>query len=79
MQHLSKSQFKPKALEIMRSVEQGKGSVVITDHGKPVLELRPYDDNEVDPKQCLAGSVVEYVDPLGPVSDNDWEAAGDSA
>ena len=79
MQHLSKSQFKPKALEIMRSVEQGKGSVVITDHGKPVLELQPYDDNEVDPKQSLAGSVVGFVDPLDPVSDNDWEATGDSA
>ncbi len=33
----------------MRTVEQTGESIVITDHGKPVLELKPYTPPDVDP------------------------------
>ena len=75
MQELSKSQFKPKALEIMRDVERAGESVLITDHGRPVLELKRYTPKNIDPLDKLMGSVVEYMDPLAPVSADDWESA----
>lgn len=74
MQHLSKSQFKPKALEIMRSVEQGGESIIITDHGKPVLELKAYVPSDIDPIERLKGSVVEFADPFEPIADDEWES-----
>ena len=75
MQHLSKSQFKPKALEIMRSVEQGGEPIIITDHGKPVLELKAYVSNDINPIERLKGSVVECEEPFEPIADNEWESA----
>ena len=75
MQEISKSQFKPRALEVMREVERTGESVVITDHGRPALELRVYRSKEVDPLDRLKGSVVEYTDPTKPVAEDDWEAA----
>ena len=72
MQHLSKSQFKPKALEIMRSVEQDGEPIIITDHGKPVLELKAYVSSYIDPIERLKGSVVEFIDPFEPVADDEW-------
>lgn len=59
----------------MRSVEQAGEPVIITDHGKPVLELKPYFPTEVDPLERLKGSVVEFLDPFDPVSDDEWESA----
>ena len=75
MQHLSKSQFKPRALEIMRAVEKTGESLVITDHGKPVLELKPYEAANVDPLQLLKGSVAELLNPYAPVDEDEWEAS----
>jgi antitoxin (DNA-binding transcriptional repressor) of toxin-antitoxin stability system len=71
---VSKSEFKAKALEFFRHVEASGESVVVTDHGKPALEVRPYRSAERNPLDILRGSVVRYDDPLSPV-DVDWEAA----
>jgi len=77
MQKISKSQFKPKALEIMRRIEKTGQAIIITDHGKPTLELRPYSADKVkqDPMIYLQNSVLEYIDPTEPVSAEDWDAA----
>ena len=71
---VSKSEFKAKALEFFRQVEASGESVVVTDHGKPTLEVRPYRSNERNPLDVLRGAVVRYDDPTEPV-DVDWEAA----
>ena len=71
---VSKSEFKAKALELFRQVEASGESVVITDHGKPALEVRPYRSDARPPLDVLRGSVVRYVDPTSPV-DVDWEVA----
>lgn len=75
MQYLSKSQFKTKTFEIMRAIEQGGESLIITDHGKPVLELKAYIENSPAPLERLKDSVVEFVDPFEPVVDDEWEFA----
>ncbi len=75
MKKLSKSQFKPKALEVMRRVEQTGESVIITNHGKPVLELKIYRPLDSDPFGRLRGSVKDFHQPTEPLEDGLWEAA----
>jgi len=71
---VSKSQFKAKALEVFRQVEATNESVIVTDHGKPTIEVRKYRPVEHSPLQLLKGSVIEYIDPTKPVGEDDWEA-----
>lgn len=74
---ISKSQFKAQALALFREIETSGEAVVITDHGRPALEVRPYRQAEtgsVSPLQALRGSVSHYEAPFDPVDDNDWEA-----
>jgi antitoxin (DNA-binding transcriptional repressor) of toxin-antitoxin stability system len=71
---VSKTEFKAKALEFFRQVESSGESVVVTDHGRPTLELRPYRNLDRDPLEVLHGSVVRYDAPTDPL-DVDWDAA----
>jgi len=73
VRQVSKSEFKARALEFFRQVEASGESVVVTDHGKPTLEVRPYRTIERNPLDVLRGSVVRYDDPMEPV-DVQWEA-----
>ena len=47
---VSKSQFKPKAFEYFRMVEEERRTIVITDgRGTPVLKIVPYlEDDDAD-------------------------------
>lgn len=71
---VSKSDFKAKALQFFREVEQSKRPLVITDRGRPVLELRPFEAESEATLQSLRGSVRRYDDPTEPVGTEDWEA-----
>lgn len=73
MLQLSKSKFKPKALEVMRHVEETGEPVIITSHGALVLELRVYQPKNADPFEPLRGSVLTYLEPTLPVGVEDWE------
>jgi prevent-host-death family protein len=70
---VSKTEFKAKVLEYFRQVESSGEPVIVTDHGKPTLEIRPYRNPDREPLQILAGTVVRYDDPTDPV-DAEWEA-----
>jgi len=72
---VSKSEFKAKALEYFRQIEASGESVIVTDHGKPALEVRPYRGEDRHPLDILRGSVVRYEKPTEPVAESDWEAA----
>jgi antitoxin (DNA-binding transcriptional repressor) of toxin-antitoxin stability system len=72
---VSKSEFKAKALEFFRQVEASGESLIVTDHGKPVLEVRPYRDIERNPLEGLRGSVLRYENPTDPIADDEWDAA----
>lgn len=73
--HVSKSEFKAKALEYFRQIEASGESVVVTDHGKPALEVRTYRSMDRNPLDVLRGSVVRYENPTEPVAEGEWEAA----
>ena len=68
-----KSEFKPKAFEYMRRVRETGQPLVITEHGKPVLKLIPYEeDRPQEILQTLRGKILDYQDPLLPVGAEDW-------
>ncbi len=71
---VSKSEFKAKALEFFRQVEFSGIPLIVTDHGKPSIEIRPYHTKERSPFDILKGSITEYDNPTEPVAENYWEA-----
>ena len=70
---VSKSRFKPRALNYFREVEQTGTEIIITDRGKPVLKLVPYSEKPEKWLKSLRGSVLRYKAPTDPVSGEDWE------
>lgn len=73
-EEVSKSQFKARALEYFRQVEATGAAVVITDKGRPTIEVRRYKSDQRCPLERLGGSVIELNDPFQPVGEEDWEA-----
>lgn len=70
---VTKSQFKARALEYFRQVEISGEALVVTDRGKPVIEVRRYRNDARTPLEKLRGSVVKYTGPTQPVATEDWE------
>lgn len=73
MTTLSKSQFKPRAFEYFRRVQERRETLVITDRGRPVLKIMPIAEDDDADLAALRGSVLRYEDPLEPV-DQPWES-----
>ena len=74
-QVVSKSRFKPRALEFFRKVEESGEELVITDKGRPVIRVVPYKEESAKaPRQKLRGSVRRYERPLDPIGEWDWDA-----
>lgn len=59
-EYVSKSQFKAKALEYLQRVEATGEPVIITDKGRPTIELRRLRTEQRTPLERLRGSVIEY-------------------
>ena len=75
MEHVvSKSKFKPRALEYFREVERSGREIIITDRGKPVLKIVPYSHDPFEALKELRGSVIRYDDPTEPVGLDDCES-----
>lgn len=72
-QRVSKSRFKARALEYLRSVQETGRPVVILDRGRPVLEVVPYRGEVEKILRVLRGSVRRYKEPTKPVAAEDWE------
>jgi len=73
-EQVSKSEFKARALELFRRVEASGEVVIVTDHGKPTVEIRRYREAARRSLEVLKGSVTAYTDPTQPVANEDWEA-----
>ena len=73
MKIITKSQFKPKAFEYFRMVEEGQ-MLIITDHGRPVAKIIPFSGKQENSSGSLSGSVRRYDNPFAPVGDADWDA-----
>lgn len=71
---VSKSKFKPRVLHYFREVERSRKPLTITDRGRPVLRIVPYEESPEAALKVLRGSVLLFEDPLAPVGVEDWEA-----
>lgn len=71
---VSKSRFKAHALAYFRQVETSGKSLIITDRGKPVLRLVPYQGDPETAVRVLRDTVVKYRAPTRPVGEDDWES-----
>ena len=69
---VSKSRFKPKALEYLRRASGGE-RILITDRGRPVADIIPHADDDERILKELRGLVRAYENPTEPV-DVKWEA-----
>lgn len=76
MEHIvvSKSKFKPHALEYFRQVEETGEEIVITSHGQPVLKVVPYIENPMAALESLRNTVMKYEKPFDSVAVKEWEA-----
>ena len=74
MMQISKSAFKSRMLEIMRDIERTGEEVVVTDHGKPTIVVRPYESKlGVDEAfGDLHGTLLLHEDPDTPTTE-EWE------
>ena len=75
MEQISKTELKARALEVFRDIEQSGKSRIITDRGRPTLEIRKVRQDQIDPLDVLKGTVVKFEAPTAPVSEDDWENA----
>jgi prevent-host-death family protein len=75
---VSKTEFKARALELLRQVEKSGTPLIVTDRGKPVVEVRSLRADKRDPLDVLRGSVLFYDRPFDPVDEDDWEVLKDS-
>ena len=75
MEPISKSKFKARALEVLRAIESSGEPRVITDHGRPTLEIRKLRHSDVPPLERLRGTVIKYDGPADPVGEDDWDSA----
>lgn len=73
---VSKANFKARALEIFRRVQETGEAVLITDRGRPVLRLEPYYGEDDAVLASLRGSLIRYRKPTEPVGEDGWEALG---
>ncbi|MEC3769345.1 type II toxin-antitoxin system Phd/YefM family antitoxin [Cupriavidus sp. SS-3] len=65
--HISKTDFKARALEYFRQIETNGETMVVTDHGRPAFEVRPYRRLARNPLHVLQGTVVRCERPCDPV------------
>ncbi len=71
---VSKSKFKPRALEYFRQVEETGEELTITDHGRPVLKIVRYIPEPDEALKALRKTVLRYERPTDPVGLEDWES-----
>jgi hypothetical protein len=69
----SKSLFKARVLEYFRLVEETGDRILVTDRGKPKIDVRPFRGEVREAQDVLRGSVLRYDAPFDPVA-LDWEA-----
>ena len=68
MEPISKSEFKSHALEVLREIERSGESRIITDRGRPTLEIRKLRQR----RALLKGTVVKYDAATEPVAEDEW-------
>jgi antitoxin (DNA-binding transcriptional repressor) of toxin-antitoxin stability system len=78
---VSKGKLKSKMLEYFREVERTGEPLVVTDHGREVLEIRPLTKKQMTTAEVLAfyrsGATASFLpseeELLRPLAEENWE------
>lgn len=78
---VSKGKLKAKMLEYFREVERTGEPLIVTDHGREVLEIRPLAKQRMTTKEVLAwyrsgpgaGILPSAAELMKPVPEEEWE------
>jgi antitoxin (DNA-binding transcriptional repressor) of toxin-antitoxin stability system len=67
---VSKAVFKAKACELFRHVEMLGESVIVTDRGRPKIEIRPYRSRRKNSLELLRAAIVhlDLKDAAEPIA-----------
>ncbi len=75
MQTMGISEFKAHALKILDQVAKLQESIVITKRGKPIAQVIPYRNSDMNPKPGkLANYLVFEKDIVSPLGEKMWDA-----
>jgi antitoxin (DNA-binding transcriptional repressor) of toxin-antitoxin stability system len=75
MEQISKTEFKAHALEVLREIEKSGKPRIITDHGRPTIEIKKLRQRKESPLEILKGTVIVYDEYDEPVAVDDWQSA----
>ena len=68
------TEFKTHCLALLEEVRQTRQSLLVTRHGKPVVEISPYMPRSADQANPLKGSILFEGDVISPVKEK-WDSA----
>jgi prevent-host-death family protein len=68
------TEFKTHCLALLEEVRQTRQSLLVTRHGKPVVEISPYMPRGADQANPLKGSILFEGDVVSPVEEK-WDSA----
>jgi len=75
MKTMGISQFKTHALKILDQVAKSQEGIIITKRGKPLAQVIPYRNSDMNPKQGkLANYLVFEKDIVSPLGEEMWDA-----
>ncbi len=75
MKTMGISQFKTHALKILDQVAKSQESIIITKRGKPLAQVIPYRNSDMNPKPGkLANYLVFEKDIVSPLGEEMWDA-----
>lgn len=68
------TEFKAHCLTLLEEVRQTRQTLLVTRHGKPVVEISPYMPRSSDQTNPLKGSLLFEGDVISPI-DEKWDSA----
>ncbi len=72
---VSKTEFNANVFEYFDYIEASGQSMVVTNRGKPIVEIRAYRGDNRSPLDILRGSLIRYDNPTDTIDVEDWQAA----
>ncbi len=68
------TEFKARCLALLEEVRETRQPLLVTRHGKPVAEIRPFAPRHAERTNPLKGSITYQGDLISPVHER-WDSA----
>jgi len=75
-QRLGAGEFKTHCLKIFEDIKKRRFSITITKHGKPIVRVIPYEEENAELFGCLRDTAVIHGDIVAATGEH-WDAESD--